>query len=593
MLFILLSALAFSTEKTSPNSLIGKIGDKSYTYAEYNKILENYYSFHSSRQGGKLSPEDKARLNNQCWEELIGRMVYDNEIKNRRLAITDAELLSEAKKSPPEAVKQIKELQSNNKFDKVKYETALSQNEEFKRNVSDYIKQTYQYTKLFNVIKSEVKVDADSVKRDWTRDNNTADAQIIFFDHNKLTHMKAEEADIQLYYNTHKEDYRRENGRSYRYYKFAKSITHEDSLATQAMVDSLYQAILAGADFGTLAQEYSKDPGSAAKGGDLGFFSRGRMVKPFEEAAFNTEINQVAAPIQSQFGWHIVKVTDKRQDASGKEEVQASHILIRNDMSEAALKKMKVDSQKLYSTAELTGLVPAAALLDYELSLTEAFIQTDRMIVPIGGDANIISFAFTNPIGSLSTPYYATNGDIYILEVADSLDVFYIPLEREKTTLTNKVTSLKRMDHMKRYATEFAKNTPKTEYLQKATADSLVIVVAKDIKKGANIQGIGKVDVLVDAILSLEQGEYTELIENANSWYLAYLDARKKPDPKDWDKNKNSLISKARDSIQTEHLNKWYYAQKQKLSIEDKRKDFYDLPSSSQGRSIQLSPGAK
>lgn len=61
-----------------------------------------------------------------------------------------------------------------------------------------------------------------------------------------------------------------------------------------------------GAEFSELARDFSKC-GSAAQGGDLGEFGRGMMVKPFEEAAFGLEVGQVSTPVQTQFGYHIIK----------------------------------------------------------------------------------------------------------------------------------------------------------------------------------------------------------------------------------------------------------------------------------------------
>lgn len=68
----------------------------------------------------------------------------------------------------------------------------------------------------------------------------------------------------------------------------------------------LIKKIEAGEDFATLAKDFSSC-GSAAQGGDLGEFGKGMMVKPFEEAAFALEVGQVSAPVQTQFGFHIIK----------------------------------------------------------------------------------------------------------------------------------------------------------------------------------------------------------------------------------------------------------------------------------------------
>jgi peptidyl-prolyl cis-trans isomerase C len=67
-----------------------------------------------------------------------------------------------------------------------------------------------------------------------------------------------------------------------------------------------------GEDFAKVAGEVSKDPGSKTDGGDLGFFTKDRMVEPFAEAAFKLEPGQISDPVKSQFGWHVIRVEEKR-----------------------------------------------------------------------------------------------------------------------------------------------------------------------------------------------------------------------------------------------------------------------------------------
>ncbi|MBV8424429.1 MAG: peptidylprolyl isomerase, partial [Candidatus Eremiobacteraeota bacterium] len=67
-----------------------------------------------------------------------------------------------------------------------------------------------------------------------------------------------------------------------------------------------------GGDFAALAKQYSKDPGSAPKGGELGWFGHGQMVKPFDEAAFSLPVGKVSQPIKSPFGYHIIQVEEKK-----------------------------------------------------------------------------------------------------------------------------------------------------------------------------------------------------------------------------------------------------------------------------------------
>jgi peptidyl-prolyl cis-trans isomerase C len=92
----------------------------------------------------------------------------------------------------------------------------------------------------------------------------------------------------------------------------------EEVRARHILVDSkeqareLFEKVAYGTDFAELAKQHSKDPGSKDQGGDLGYFSKGQMVPQFEEAAFKLQKGEVSQPFQTQFGWHIIKVDDRR-----------------------------------------------------------------------------------------------------------------------------------------------------------------------------------------------------------------------------------------------------------------------------------------
>lgn len=73
------------------------------------------------------------------------------------------------------------------------------------------------------------------------------------------------------------------------------------------------QKVKAGEDFAKLAEEYSEDPGSAANGGDLGYFGPGVMTKPFEEAAYSLKVGEISDLVKSEFGYHIIKLTDIKE----------------------------------------------------------------------------------------------------------------------------------------------------------------------------------------------------------------------------------------------------------------------------------------
>jgi peptidyl-prolyl cis-trans isomerase C len=81
---------------------------------------------------------------------------------------------------------------------------------------------------------------------------------------------------------------------------------------SEAEAKAVLTEIQKGTDFAELAKQKSKDPGAAAQGGDLGYFTKDQMVPEFAEVAFKLDKGQVSEPVKTQFGWHVIKVEDKR-----------------------------------------------------------------------------------------------------------------------------------------------------------------------------------------------------------------------------------------------------------------------------------------
>ncbi len=99
-----------------------------------------------------------------------------------------------------------------------------------------------------------------------------------------------------------------------------------DTLAAYQKIMALRQQVVSGADFGTLARQQSEDPSAKENGGSLGYFTALQMVYPFETAAYKTPVGQVSTPVRTRFGYHLIKVNDRR---AAQGEIKVAHLMVR------------------------------------------------------------------------------------------------------------------------------------------------------------------------------------------------------------------------------------------------------------------------
>ena len=126
------------------------------------------------------------------------------------------------------------------------------------------------------------------------------------------------EEDMKSYYEGHKDEFKTPEMVKARHIliRVAPAASEEDKKKAKEKAEDILKKIKdGGEDFSKLASDLSDDPGSKSKGGDLGFFPKGRMVKPFEDAAFSLKPGEISGIVETQFGFHIIKV-EERKDAS-------------------------------------------------------------------------------------------------------------------------------------------------------------------------------------------------------------------------------------------------------------------------------------
>jgi peptidyl-prolyl cis-trans isomerase D len=382
------------------------------------------------------------------------------------------------------------------------------------------------------------------------------------------------EEDLQQYYEENKEDYKKDPARKLKYVAVNLEPSEVDKKIVKTKVDSIYNLAISGKNFAELAIQYSQGP-SAPQGGDLGYFTRGKMVPTFEEAAFQLKKGDISDPVKTQFGWHIIKLIDKRTK-NGAEEIQASHILIEEKASEATKENLDVVINDMYEKAEDTNLEKAAEELAYEITESKEFYESSQYIAGIGRNKELVKFAFDNKIGKLSEPILKDDGNYILCEVSFIIGEHFQEFEDVKKRVENSVKKEKKKDISKANAQEFANKFEADNYLKNAEAEGYEIVEALNVKIDNTFKMIGKDEVLNEAILAKEVGEYTEVISGERASYIAFIKVRTQPNMDDFEKAQEKLMADAQTTAEDTHLNEWYEKLKEDANIIDNRSEFYN-----------------
>lgn len=140
----------------------------------------------------------------------------------------------------------------------------------------------------------------------------------------------------------------------------------------KSQINELYKQLQAGADFAKLAEEHSDDTGSAEKGGDLGLAGKGIYVPEFEQALYELKIGEISAPVLTEFGYHIIKLTNIAPELPGFDDLKEELI---NELALEKAEQPYLDSlEELRNLAyESADLVEAATLLNKEIQVSEFF----------------------------------------------------------------------------------------------------------------------------------------------------------------------------------------------------------------------------
>ena len=335
-----------SYRKSGGISVPATVNGEKITQQEFDNAMRQQMDRVREQAGASFDPTmyDKPEIKRMLMDNLINQHLLASQARSVGLTISDEQMA--------QIIEGVEAFQKDGKFDKQRYISALSSQRMtpsiFQGRVSDdlgtrqlaesYLKNGYstQFSAenlirlneqqrvvsvaqiLPSTFNDQVKVDEAAIKDYY--DKNQKEFQIperarveylILSASSLQVQLTASDAEIKKYYDDHLTEFSTPELRKAAHILItvdAKS-SDADKQAAKDKAEKTLQEVKQGAtQFAQLAQKYSQDPGSAVNGGDLGLFGRGMMVKPFDEAVFKLLVGEVSGLVQSDFGFHIIKL---------------------------------------------------------------------------------------------------------------------------------------------------------------------------------------------------------------------------------------------------------------------------------------------
>tara|TARA_B110000881_G_scaffold183130_1_gene170205 strand:+ start:411 stop:2237 length:1827 start_codon:yes stop_codon:yes gene_type:complete len=565
--------------RIDPSRVIARINDQDISPDYFNNLVNQQIN-QAKENGQTVNDALYERVRNSAWTNLVQEVLVSAEIKRLGLEATDEEILYHLKENPPEFLRSNPTFQTDGNFDSEKYLMALSspQGDEW-APIENWMRTSYiPNLKLTQFLNENVLVTANDVKDDFVKKNvkYTIDAIHVTFDKAPSDNIEPSDNELTDEYNASLSDFKHDELRNVSFVSWKKSPSSQDSINNTYLVADIMDRAKAGENFASLANEYSQDLSNLEKGGNLGWFGKGQMVKPFEDAAFKAKKGSIIGPIESRFGSHIINVIDKRKE-KGKEQILASHILLKIESSPATLSELRRVATLFSYDAQDSGFTTVANSNGLAIISQENVNESASRVRSIGSMRNGVRYAFNNKVGSVSD--VLENDQFYaVLHVDSLIEEGHKSFTSVKPQLVSKVKREKQKsasrDIIDGLAIELNANEQSLRFLiDKQKRFDSVKDESKTISEG--FTSIGRSNFITGALLNSAEGKIVGPVETNRGWAIIHIKAIASIDSTEYEVQRESLASGLQTRRQNQYLQNWLDELKNNAEIVDNRNYFY------------------
>lgn len=542
----------------------------------YDQMIETY-----RRQFGNAFNDELIKslnLKKKALDQIINQRLFLQEAARLKFRVTDEELLG--------TIQRVSAFQRDGRFSPQVYQRLLSLSKMTPEMYEEGVKNELLIEKLQSFILGSIKVsEAEALETyKWIEEKISLDyvlfkpsayenvevtqeeIEAYFAENDKAyemppevdvkylrlafddfeAHAEVTEEQVQAYFDLNKKDYGTPKRVSARHilFKVEPGAEQDGGEAARKKALEVLADARAGKDFAELAKKYSDDPGSKTNGGDLGFFARDKMVKPFSDAAFAMKIGQVSDPVKTTFGWHIIKV-EAIEEAKEPNLAEAAE-QIRSKLKKDAARSLAFDrSEDIYEASyEAGNIVDVAATHQLEVHET-GFFSESGTIEGLKEPRKFAEVAFTLPENEPSEPLEQSDG-YYILQRIASKPARIPELETIKDKVEEDLVEANRDGLAKAEAETLLADLAGGADIQEAAASRELKVESTDffLRSGA-IPGMGfEQDIQKTAFSLSEAKPFPDwVIKGRQGYYVIWFKARQEPDVQGFEEKRSQISS--------------------------------------------------
>ena len=561
---------------------VGVVNGKTISLQEFQDALRRV-----ARQMPQEQRADQALLVQQVWDYYVREIILTQEYERLGFEITDGEIAYYTRNNPPQAVREFEVFQTDGAFDMDKYAQFIGN----PANLSDpnnqglvlWIESTIERQlldyRLQRMLRGTAQVSPNEAHQYFAEVNEKVRVEYAFASSDAVDdEVEVSDDDLAAYYQEKVADYEHPDQVKLEYAYFPKVASAADSLEIEKEIGRLREELEAGEDFAELAAVVSDDEGSAARGGDLGFFGRGQMVAAFEEAAFALAPGELSAPVQTRYGWHLIKVEERLEESSG-ERVHARHILLRYQPSRTTEDSLRSRAEVFQDRATAEGFAATLSASGTEATTTN-FLRKSQAVPGISANTTwLVNWFFEQEPGTVSQVIEDDSG-LWVAQLVAKRPEGTVPLDELRDQLKPLVLAHKKADLAAAQLEAVRRGVGAGTTLAQAAQNAGVeFHTPEAFSRSESVEGLGRANAVIGAAFRLEEGRLSEVIEVAEGSkrgaYLLKLLEKTPVDEEQFAAQREQVVAQLQAQREQEAVQNWFAHLYDTAEIEDNRHRFF------------------